>query len=75
MFNKDAQGRPMKYPYTLSAKIAQFPFKHYIDNAWGFKYFLISAVVCLPIFYKIQKLSYSPANVEKWSKAESKKGH
>ncbi|KYM97132.1 PREDICTED: uncharacterized protein LOC108778780 [Cyphomyrmex costatus] len=60
--------RPMKYPYTLTAKIAQFPFKYYMQHSWLFKYLLISTFVTIPIFYKIQKLSYSPANVEKWDK-------
>ncbi|KYQ55972.1 hypothetical protein ALC60_05255 [Trachymyrmex zeteki] len=60
--------RSMKYPYTLTAKIAQFPFKYYVKNSWLFKYFLLSTFITLPIFYKIQKLSYSPGNVAKWDK-------
>lgn len=51
-----APGRPMKFPYTLSAKIAQFPFKHYFNNQWIWRYGAISCLICLPIFYKISKL-------------------
>lgn len=73
MFAKDGPSRPMKYPYTLTAKIMQFPWKHYIQNAWAVKYYLIATVVSLPIFYKIQQLSYAPANVEKWKHMGEKK--
>ncbi|XP_076667327.1 reduction of Rh1 isoform X2 [Andrena cerasifolii] len=59
-------GRPMKYPYTLSAKIAQFPYAYYYKHSWVFKYWVLGCLVTAPIFYKIQKMSYSPENVEKW---------
>ncbi|KAH8348929.1 hypothetical protein KR084_012501 [Drosophila pseudotakahashii] len=49
-------GRPMRYPYTFSAKIAQFPIKHYIKNQWIWRYYFIAAVACVPVFYKISKL-------------------
>lgn len=48
--------RPMKYPYTMGAKIAQFPFVYH----W--RYMLVSkAAVCsflfgIPVFYKLQQL-------------------
>ncbi|RZC37181.1 uncharacterized protein BDFB_007715, partial [Asbolus verrucosus] len=32
-------GRPMKFPYTFSAKIAQFPLKYYIKNQWIWRYY------------------------------------
>lgn len=49
-------GRPMKFPYTFSAKLAQFPYKHYFSNQWIWKYYAISVVLCIPVFYKISKL-------------------
>lgn len=52
----EAPGRPMRYPYTFSAKIAQFPFKHYINNQWIWKYYLIAVGCCIPLFYKIDRL-------------------
>lgn len=48
--------RPMKYPYTFSAKIAQFPFKFYVQNQWFFKYFIFGVAASIPVFYKIQTL-------------------
>lgn len=48
--------RPMKFPYTFSAKLAQFPIKHYLKNQWIWKYYAISLVVCLPVFNSISKL-------------------
>ncbi|EFN82388.1 hypothetical protein EAI_01530 [Harpegnathos saltator] len=58
----------MKYPYTLTAKLVQFPYKYYWKHSWLFRYMFYSIFATLPIIYKIQKLSYSPANVEKWEK-------
>jgi len=48
--------RPMKYPYTLTAKIAQFPYKYYLQHSWLFKYMIFGTLATLPIFYQIQKL-------------------
>ncbi|XP_031833628.1 reduction of Rh1 [Nomia melanderi] len=64
----DEVPRRMIYPYTLSAKIAQFPYKLYLThkNTWLFRFFPLGILMTLPIFYKIQKLSYSPENVKKW---------
>lgn len=47
---------PMKYPYTFSAKLAQFPFKFYIQNQWMWRYYAFGFVCSLPVFYKIHKL-------------------
>lgn len=49
-------GRPMKFPYTFSAKIAQFPLKFYIQKQWIWRYYGIALVFCAPVFYKISKL-------------------
>lgn len=48
-------GRRMKYPYTYTAKIAQFPYKFYFTNSWLYKYWLVGLVVSLPVFYKVHK--------------------
>ncbi|XP_076235174.1 reduction of Rh1 [Calliopsis andreniformis] len=66
--NPEIPQRPMKYPYTLSAKIAQFPFRMYYDykGSWMFKWWIFGTIATLPIFYKIQRMSYSPENVKKW---------
>lgn len=52
----DEVARPMKYPYTYTAKVAQFPYKFYFTHSWGFKYGVYAFILCAPIFYKIQKL-------------------
>lgn len=49
-------GRPMKFPYTLSAKIAQFPYKFYFKNNWVFRYYIFALAVSLPVFMKISNL-------------------
>ncbi|CAD7085172.1 unnamed protein product [Hermetia illucens] len=62
----------MKFPYTFSAKVAQFPFRYYIQNQWIWRYYLIACGVCLPVFYKISKLSNSPENKAKWAESKRK---
>ncbi|CAK1583951.1 unnamed protein product [Parnassius mnemosyne] len=64
--------RPMKFPYTFSAKIAQFPLKYYIQNQWIWRYWFIGMGVCLPVFYKINKMANSPENVSKWAEIRRK---
>ncbi|KAJ8976304.1 hypothetical protein NQ317_010258 [Molorchus minor] len=59
--------RPMKYPYTFTAKMVQFPWKYYFTNQWIWKYYAISFVLCLPVFNSIRKLANSPENVAKWA--------
>merc|ERR1712168_1145441 len=63
-------GRAMKYPYTLGAKIAQFPFGYYVKNQWVFKYYLFGIAASIPIFKAFQDAAMSPANVEAWNKKE-----
>lgn len=46
----------MKFPYTFAAKVAQFPYKMYFTQQWIWKYYAISVVLTIPLFYKIQKL-------------------
>ncbi|CAG5004385.1 unnamed protein product [Parnassius apollo] len=68
----ETPGRPMKFPYTFSAKVAQFPLKFYIQNQWIWRYWFISFGVCLPVFYKIHKMANSPENVSKWAEIRRK---
>ncbi|XP_077296789.1 reduction of Rh1 [Arctopsyche grandis] len=64
--------RPMKYPYTYSAKLAQFPYKFHINNQWFYKYYIFGFAATVPIFYYFQKLSNSPGNVAKFAEAKRK---
>jgi hypothetical protein len=49
-------GRPMKFPYTWSAKIAQFPLKFHINNNPLWKYYIFGVLASIPIFYKIDRM-------------------
>ncbi|CAG9862250.1 unnamed protein product [Phyllotreta striolata] len=64
--------RPMKYPYTFTAKVMQFPLRHYLKNQWIFKYYAISLVLCMPVFKSISNLANSPENVAKWAEIRRK---
>merc|ERR1712212_159689 len=67
-------GRMMKYPYTVSAKLAQFPFTYYLKNQWIFKYYFIGVGLSIPVFHWFQKQACSPGNVAKWE-AKAKEAH
>lgn len=56
MSDAPAPGRPMKFPYTLSAKVAQFPLKFHIQKQWIWRYWAIAIVLSTPVFYKINKM-------------------
>lgn len=43
-------GRAMKYPYTLSAKLGMFPWKHHMTHSWLYRYYAIGVVVSIPAF-------------------------
>ncbi|XP_018326118.1 uncharacterized protein LOC108737651 [Agrilus planipennis] len=67
--------RPMKFPYTFSAKIAQFPYKFYYDNNWMAKYYCYAVILCLPVFYKLERVSKSPASRKHWAEIQAKEAH
>lgn len=71
------KGRAMVYPYTLSAKFAQFPYKFYFTNNWVWKYWAVGVLLSIPVFAKIQALSYSPENVKKYEETKrlEREGH
>ncbi|XP_018580283.1 uncharacterized protein LOC108917946 [Anoplophora glabripennis] len=64
--------RPMKYPYTFSAKIAQFPYKFYFQNNTIFRYYCYGVIAAVPVFVYISRLSNSPANKKKWAEIRRK---
>jgi len=67
-----SMGRVMKFPYTFSAQVAQFPLKFYMNNNWMWKYYAIALGVCIPIFYKIGKASNTPENKRVWDENRRK---
>uniref|UniRef100_A0A1E1WYR7 Putative secreted protein n=1 Tax=Amblyomma aureolatum TaxID=187763 RepID=A0A1E1WYR7_9ACAR len=60
-----ATGRRMKYPYTLTAKIAQFPYKFHFKNFWFIRYYLCGGFVVYFFFMvvPIHRAVNSPAAV------------
>ncbi|XP_063360051.1 uncharacterized protein LOC134649259 [Cydia amplana] len=65
-------GRHMKFPYTLSAKIAQFPMFHYMkyNNIW--MYYPLGCVVGFYAFAKIHAVVNSDANKASWAESQRK---
>jgi len=64
--------RTMVFPYTMTARLAQFPFKWYWKNEWLMRYYAYAIVICIPVFFWIQKKSYAPANVALWKEKARK---
>ncbi|XP_044271425.1 uncharacterized protein LOC123015634 [Tribolium madens] len=64
--------RPMKFPYTFSAKIAQFPFRYLYENNRFIRYYPHAVVLSIPIFYYFHRLANSPANKQKWAEIRRK---
>lgn len=61
------QGGPMAYPYTLGAKISQFPYRQVWHECWHVRY-LAGAYffIVLPLYYTLDKQLTSPANKALW---------
>ncbi|KAK5644521.1 hypothetical protein RI129_005821 [Pyrocoelia pectoralis] len=69
---KKASPRAMRYPYTFTAKIVQFPYMHYFKHSWMYRYYSYALIISLPIFWKIQCKANSPENVAKWEEQKRK---
>jgi len=65
-------GRQMKYPYTLSAKIALFPYRHHFQNHWVYKYYTFGLIASFPIFMWLNGQINSPGNIKKFEEAKAK---
>ncbi len=48
-------GRQMKYPYTLTAKIGQFPWKHHFTGHWLYKYYAFGIFATFPVYLWLNK--------------------
>lgn len=59
--------RKMIFPYTFTAKIVQFPFILHFKHHWMFPWLVGATIVVMPVFYKLQEMSNSEANVKKWA--------
>merc|ERR1711976_474149 len=62
----------MIYPYTIGAKLAQFPYKFHFEKHRLIRCIVFAMPLNLYIFYKIQKLACSPANVKRHELAKEK---
>ncbi|KAK2716549.1 hypothetical protein QYM36_006884 [Artemia franciscana] len=62
--------RRMKYPYTISAKIAQFPHRFYFEKSRHYRWWFYGMAASLPLFFWISSVANSPANIRA---AEEKK--
>lgn len=62
----------MKFPYTLSAKIAQFPIFFYMKNNWIWMYYPLGALGGFWVFTKIHAVFNSEANKKSWAESQMK---
>ncbi|CAG5127113.1 unnamed protein product, partial [Candidula unifasciata] len=66
-------GEHFKYPYTLFAKVQQFPFKFYWKHGRFFRFYFYTAALLLPCYAYLGKLTNAPANVKKWEEIRAKR--
>ncbi|XP_023226734.1 uncharacterized protein LOC111627402 [Centruroides sculpturatus] len=64
------QSKPMKYPYTFSAKLAQFPYMWHLKNQWWMRYLCYAFVASYPLFLYIHKKVNSPEAVAAWEEKQ-----
>ncbi|KAI9555811.1 hypothetical protein GHT06_018327 [Daphnia sinensis] len=65
-------GRMMKYPYTFTAKLAMFPWKHHMSTSWIYRYYAIGVVATLPVFVWLNGKINSPGNIKKYEEQMAK---
>ncbi|XP_028030367.1 uncharacterized protein LOC114243173 [Bombyx mandarina] len=65
-------GRHMKYPYTLSAKIAQFPLFYYMKNNIIWMYYPLGILTGFYFFMKIHVVVNSDENKRSWAESQRK---
>ncbi|CAG9769821.1 unnamed protein product [Ceutorhynchus assimilis] len=65
-FSSSSPERRMKYPYTFTAKVAQFPFKFYYKHNILFKAYPWGVAAVLPLFWYISRMSNSKSNKKTW---------
>lgn len=57
----------MVYPYTMSAKISQFPWRYLWHESWQARYMVYATLfVVFPLAWKIDKKLTSPENKAYW---------
>ena len=47
------EDRRMKYPYTYTAKLLNFPYAYYYKHSWLVKYYVIAFGLTIPLMAKI----------------------
>ena len=63
----------MIYPYTVSARISQFPWRYAWHEAWHIRYMTASIfLVVLPLYWQIDKKLTSPENKAYWREKRRK---
>lgn len=62
----------MKFPYTLSAKIAQYPVFFYMKNNWIWMYWPVGIFGSFFAFFKIHRLVNSASNKKSWAETKRK---
>lgn len=62
----------MKYPYTISAKIAQFPLCHHLKYTEVWTYYPVAVMIGAYLISYIHVTVNSKENVQKWAEIRRK---
>ncbi|KAL5009219.1 hypothetical protein ScPMuIL_014800 [Solemya velum] len=68
-------GQQMKYPYTLTAKVMQFPWKWHWQNARFVRYLAYGLVFSFPLIYKFHSMANNAENKRKWAEIRQAREH
>nr|ABX75487.1 unkown [Lycosa singoriensis] len=63
----NVERKHMKYPYTYTAKMAQFPYKFHWDNFWLPRFLVLGMAVSFPFFLFVHRKVNTPANKAFWA--------
>ncbi|XP_076464024.1 uncharacterized protein LOC143296126 [Babylonia areolata] len=67
--------RVMKYPYTVSGKLALFPYRWHWKNGRFVRFLGFTLLGVFPLICKIHSAVHSPGNVRQWEDIRKKREH
>lgn len=59
-------GKQMKYPYTITGKFLNFPWKFHWKHGRGVRFTAYSLLICYPIFYQLHKAGKLTSLMIQW---------
>merc|ERR1712154_118772 len=68
-------GEEFKHGWTLFSRMMKHPHQWYFRNVPFHRYFVITNVALIPLWFYLTNLTYNPANVKKWKEIRENRNH